>query len=73
MTFHHDTRGGGGYEYGFVYWGEFTRAAYTYSPAEGLDVHFDAPGGWEEIPADRHEEAKDYIRAEMEKRFAVQG
>lgn len=72
--FSHDARGDSGYEYGFVYWGEFARAAYTYDPQEGIpDVRFDVTGGWTEIPVNKREDAKDYIRTEMEKVFAVQG
>jgi hypothetical protein len=74
VSFDHDVRGDDSYQYGFVYWNNFTRAAFTYDPAEGLpDVLFDVTGGWDEIPANRREEAKSYIRTEMERRFAVQG
>lgn len=60
----HDNRGGGDYAYGFVYFNDDRRVAYTSSPDEGPVVHSGVTGGWDPITLNHVKAAEKFLKSE---------
>lgn len=59
----YDNRGDSAYAYGFVYFNDDRRVAYTSGP-EGGQVHIDANGGWGEVTTVHAKVAEEYLKKE---------